>query len=97
MTYEDFREGQHLLAQLERHELVHLRAVTEDDYQAWADFKRDPLRWFLRADDHRAASVWVAIAGGRTGRPSADLVEAAELPSEPNVIQLIPRSVPDRP
>ncbi len=97
MTYDDFREGLQLLARLERHELVHLRAVTEDDYQAWADFKRDPLRWLLRADDHRAAAVWGAIERGRAGRPSTNLVEATDLHSEPKVIQLSPRNVADRP
>ena len=96
MTYEDFCEGLQLLARLERHELIHLRALTEDDYQAWGDFKRDPLRWLLRADDHRAAAVWSAIARGRKGRPPANFVEDAEPSSELNVIRLVPRDVPDR-
>ena len=96
MTYEDFCEGLKLLARLERNELIHLRALTEDDYQAWGDFKRDPLRWLLRADDHRAAAVWSAIERGRKGRPRPSFIEDGEPSSELNVIQLIPRDVLDR-
>jgi hypothetical protein len=95
MTYEDFCEGLQLLARLERHELIHLRAVTEDDYQAWRDFKRDPLRWLLRADAHRAAAVWGAIERGRRGRPPTNFVGEAASSSELNVIQLVPREIPN--
>jgi hypothetical protein len=95
MTYEDFCEGLQLLARLERHELVHLHAVTEDDYQAWRDFKRDPLRWLLRADDHRAAAIWGAIERARRRRPRADFFDAAKPSSQLNVIQLVPRDTPD--
>lgn len=95
MTYEDFCEGLQLLARLERHELIHIRAVTEDDYRAWSDFKRDPLRWLLRADDHRAAAIWGAIERGRRGRPRTNVVEETEPTSELNVIQLVPRDIPD--
>jgi hypothetical protein len=95
MTYEDFWAGLEVVARLERHELIHLRAVTEDDYQAWHDFRRDPLRWLLRADDHRAAAIWSAIERGRRGRPRTNSVEAAERSSQLNVIQLVPRDIPD--
>jgi hypothetical protein len=95
MTYDDFHEYLRLLSQLQRQELIHLHAFTEDDYQAWADFRRDPLRWLLRADDHRAAAVWSAIERGRKGRPPTNLVENTEH-SKVKVIQLIPRADPDR-
>jgi hypothetical protein len=95
MTFDDFYEGLRLLSQLKRQELIHLKAFTEDDFQAWADFKRDPLRWLLRADDHRAASVWSAIERGRKVRRPANPIKAIEHP-ELNVIQLVPRDGPDR-
>jgi hypothetical protein len=90
MTYDDFHDGLRLLSQLQRQELIRLHAFTADDYQAWADFKRDPLRWLLRADDHRAAQVWSAIERGRKGQPPTNPVERAEH-SELNVIQLTPK------
>ena len=95
MTYDDFYEGLRLLSQLKRQELSLLQAFTEDDWQSWADFRRDPLRWFLRADDHRAAAVWSAIERRRKGRPPANRIEAIDHP-ELNVIQLVPRDVPAR-
>jgi hypothetical protein len=95
MTYEEFNEGLRLLSQLQRQELIYLHAFTEDDYQAWADFKRDPLRWFLRADDHRAAAVWSAIEHGRKGWPATNPVENSAS-SHFRVIQLVPRDDYDR-
>jgi hypothetical protein len=90
MKYDDFYDGLRLLSQLQRHELIHVHAFTEDDYQAWADFKRDPLRWLLRADDHRAAAVWAVMERGRKGRSPINAAKNSEH-SELNVIQLTPR------
>lgn len=96
MTCDDFCECLRLLGSLQRQELVHLQAFTADDDQAWGNFKRDPLRWFLRADDHRASVVWGAIERGRKGRPPTNFVEDAEPCSELKVIQFIPRDDHDR-
>jgi hypothetical protein len=93
MTYEDFHDGLRRLSQLQRHELVYLHAFAPDDFQAWAAFRRDPLRWLLRADDHRAAAVWNAIERARSGRPPISLIENGDH-TELNVIQLVPRDVP---
>jgi hypothetical protein len=80
MTYDDFCDGLRF---------IYLHALTEDDYQAWADFKRDPLRWLLRADDHRAPAVWSAIERGRKGRPPATVENSAS--SDFKVINLFSR------
>jgi hypothetical protein len=98
MTYDDFYEGLRLLSQLKRQELILLQAFTEDDWQSWADFRRDPLRWLLRADDHRAAALWSAIERRRKGRrPPGNPIEAIDHPApELNVIQFVPRDGPDR-
>ena len=89
MTYDDFRNGLRLLSQLQRQDLIRLQAFTEDDLQAWADFKRDPLRWFLRADDHRAAAVWSAIDRGREARARIKQTQTIQS-REGTVIQFIP-------
>jgi hypothetical protein len=90
VNYDDFADGLRLLSQLERQELIYLHAFVEDDYQAWADFKRDPLRWLLRSDDHRAAAVWAAMERNRKGRLRTSAVEDTER-AEINVIQLNPK------
>jgi uncharacterized damage-inducible protein DinB len=89
MTYDEFRSGLRLLSQLQRKDLIRLQAFTEDDYQAWADFKRDPLRWLLRADDHRAAAVWCAIDRGREGRLPNTQTQTIQN-REGTVIQFVP-------
>jgi hypothetical protein len=95
MKYDEFCDGLRLLSQLQRQELIYLHAFTKDDYQAWADFKRDPLRWLLRADDHRAAAVWAAMEHSRKGRPPINAYESSKR-LELNVIQLIPQDNPHR-
>ena len=90
MNYDDFSDGLRLLSQPERQELIYLHAFMEDDYQAWSDFKRDPLRWLLRSDEHRAAAVWAAMERNRKGRLRIRVVEHSER-AEINVIQLIPK------
>jgi hypothetical protein len=46
--------------------LVDAGVMAANDTEQWLAFQRDPWRWFIRADDARAALVWRIMGEGKS-------------------------------
>jgi len=67
MTLREFHNALRVLRSIDRHELVDFGVLAADDDAKWAAFQADPYRWFIRADDATAQSLWTIIVR-RTSR-----------------------------
>ena len=56
-----FRNRLAALANLDMDQLVRAEVIWAGDREDWHRFRRDPYRWFLRADDATAAMLWGLI------------------------------------
>jgi len=61
MKLDEFHNSLRILTSIDMHELEHAGVITRGDVNAWGTFRRDPYRWFIRADDEKAAKVWAII------------------------------------
>lgn len=61
MTFADFHNGLRILTGIDRHELEAAGVIKANDHNAWGEFRRDPFRWFVRADDATASKLWTII------------------------------------
>ena len=57
----DFSNRLRILTSIDRDELVKAKAIPPNDIEAWLDFSRDPLRWFIKVSDLSTARVWAII------------------------------------
>jgi sulfur transfer complex TusBCD TusB component (DsrH family) len=62
-----FHNRLRVLTSIDMHELVAAGVIAHADWNAWGTFRRDPFRWFIRADDAKARAVF-AIIRKREGR-----------------------------
>ena len=61
MTLRQFHHALRLLQNMDRRDLEREGVIPERDHNAWGTFRRDPFRWFIRADDATAARLWRLI------------------------------------
>ena len=62
-SFAEFHNRLRKLLNIDQHELIEAGVMTADDTEQWLAFQRDPWRWFIRADDHRAGLVWKIMEG----------------------------------
>ena len=58
MSLEEFNQGLRSLISLDFDELVADGAFAEWQSDAWQDFRRDPFRTFLHADEETVDIIW---------------------------------------
>lgn len=61
MTRAEFHNGLRILLNIDRHELEAAHVIKVGDVNAWGEFRRDPFRWFIRADDSQLPKLWAII------------------------------------
>lgn len=61
MNIREFHNGLRVLLNIDRHELESAGIIKTNDHNAWGEFRRDPFRWFIRADDERAKKLWALM------------------------------------
>lgn len=61
MTLAEFHNALRILTSIDRHELEAARVIAQGDNNAWGNFRRDPFRWLIRADDRMAERLWNII------------------------------------
>lgn len=61
MNFADFHNGLRILLSIDRHELEAAGVIKINDHNAWGEFRRDPFRWFIRADDIAAPKLWAIV------------------------------------
>lgn len=78
MNFADFHNGLRVLSSIDFHELAEAGAITDDlDGEAeWQQFRANPWRYFIAADDSRAEAIW-AIIQRRTKPTSLNLAATA--------------------
>ncbi len=50
-----------VMTSLDRHELEQAGVLPIGDHNAWGTFKRDPFRWYIRADDAAAGKMFALV------------------------------------
>ncbi len=58
MTLREFHNGLRILLNLDLDELATAGAMEHRDFDTYAEFRTDPFRWFIRANDRQAEAVW---------------------------------------
>jgi len=61
MTLTEFHNALRVLTSIDADELEHAGVIKVNDHNAWGTFRRDPFRWFIRADDATAAKLWEIV------------------------------------
>jgi hypothetical protein len=61
MTKNEFHNALRILTSIDAHELEAAGVIRHADHNAWGTFRRDPYRWFIRADDATAEKLWKII------------------------------------
>lgn len=61
MNRAEFSNALRIMTSLDRHELEHAGVLPIGDHNAWGTFRRDPFRWFIRADDDAAKRLFELI------------------------------------
>lgn len=61
MTFAIFHNSLRILTSIDMHELEAAGIIKHGDLNAWGTFRRDPFRWFIRADDVAARKLFGII------------------------------------
>lgn len=61
MKFAEFHNGLRILMNIDRDELVTAGIIPHADRNKWGEFRRDPFRWLIRADDKSAAKLWAIV------------------------------------
>lgn len=61
MTLSEFHNALRILTSIDMHELEAAKIIGVGDINAWGTFRRDPFRWFVRADDKTAEKLFALI------------------------------------
>lgn len=61
MNRAEFSNALRIMTSLDRHELEDAGILPKGDHNAWGTFRRDPFRWFIRADDAAASKLFILI------------------------------------
>jgi hypothetical protein len=61
MTKNEFHNALRILTSIDAHELEAAGVIRHADHNAWGTFRRDPYRWFIRADDATAEKLWKIV------------------------------------
>jgi len=61
LNLRSFHNGLRVLLNIDRPELEQAGVLPAGDHNAWGEFRRDPFRWLIRADDARAAKLWALV------------------------------------
>jgi len=68
MTLSEFHNALRILTSIDMRELEEAGIIAHQDLTAWGLFRRDPFRWFIRADDVKAAALFAIIERRSRGR-----------------------------
>lgn len=63
MTFAEFHNGLRVLLNIDQLDLVRAGILPANNINAWGEFRRDPFRWFIRADDEKAHKLWALVEG----------------------------------
>ena len=61
MTFAEFHNALRILLSIDCHELEMAGVIKIGDVNAWGEFRRDPFRWLIRADDKAAPKLWAIV------------------------------------
>lgn len=61
MKFAEFHNGLRVLLNVDLPELERAGIIRHGDHNAWGEFRRDPFRWFIRADDEKAKKLWALV------------------------------------
>lgn len=63
MTLAEFHNGLRILTNLDFSDLVKAGVLTDDadGDSEWEDFRDNPWKWMIRADDDEAAKLWALM------------------------------------
>lgn len=61
MTFVEFHNGLRILHCIDRQELETAGVIKRGDHNAWGKFQQNPHRFFIRADDATAATIWTIM------------------------------------
>jgi hypothetical protein len=61
MKFDEFHNGLRILTSLDRHVLEDAGVIPIGDHNAWGIFRKDPFRWFIRADDAAAHKLFELV------------------------------------
>ncbi|MCX5495767.1 hypothetical protein OSH11_13720 [Kaistia dalseonensis] len=57
----EFHNALRILLSIDMHELVSVGVISPDDHTAWAEFRNDPFRYFIRSGDERCRKIWLLV------------------------------------
>ena len=57
----EFHNMLRIMVNLDREDLEFAGIIQRGDHNAWGTFRRDPFRWFIRADDQTARKLFTLI------------------------------------
>ena len=57
----EFHNMLRIMVNLDRPDLEAAGIIPRGDHNAWGSFRRDPFRWFIRADDQTARKLFTLI------------------------------------
>ena len=58
MTFAEFHNGLRILLNLDLDGLATAGAMEHRDFDTYAEFRTDPVCWFIRTDTRRAEAIW---------------------------------------
>lgn len=64
MNLAEFHNGLRILSSIDFHELVAAGAITDDrdGETEWEQFRLNPWRYFIAADDDQAEKIWAVVS-----------------------------------
>ena len=80
MRLSEFHNALRILINLDAHDLEAAGIIKRGDHNAWGTFRRDPFRWFIRADDETARKLFTLIE--RRAEPMFKTTEALRVDDE---------------
>jgi len=61
MRLDEFHNALRILINLDAHDLEAAGIIARGDHNGFGTFRRDPFRWFIRADDATARKLFTLI------------------------------------
>ena len=61
MTIDEFHNGLRILLNIDMFELEEAGVIAKDDMRAWHEFRDNPWRWFIYAQNAQADRLWALM------------------------------------